>query len=56
MRPICFSDSVHEELYTTASWADVNVEVLTLHEQLAHLSKDAPVRSFVKPLAPDVFQ
>src|SRR5688500_12512067 len=51
-----FADAVDEELHATALGADVHVEVLALHEELAELPQDTPVRALVKTLAADVIQ
>ena len=56
MGPVLFADAVDEKLYPAATWAHIDVEVLAFHEQLADLTEDAPVRAFVKALAPDVLE
>src|SRR5688572_15464648 len=56
VRPEGFADSIDEELDPSAAGTEVDVEVLALDEQLAELAQDAPVRPFMKLLAPHVLQ
>src|SRR5215203_2581701 len=56
MGPKRFADAVDEKLYPAATRAHIDVEVLAFHEQLADLTQGAPVRTFVKALAPDVLE
>ena len=50
------ADTVDEEFDTAAARAYVDVEVLTVLEQLTHLAQDAPARAFVKSLGTHVLQ
>lgn len=56
VRPELFADTVDEELDAPALGTDVDVEVFPLHEQLAELTEDAPIRALVETLATDIVQ
>ena len=56
MRPVFFADAVDEELHASAPVADVHVEVLPFHKQLAELTQDAPICALMEPFASNVLQ
>ena len=56
LRPELLADSIDEELDAAAARAQIDVELLFVHEQLAQFAKHAPVRPLVKFPGPLVLE
>jgi dihydropteroate synthase len=56
LRPVLFSQAVHEELDSAAARAGVDIEALALDEQLSDLPKDSPVGALVKAFRAKVLE
>jgi hypothetical protein len=51
-----FPEAVDEEFDVSATIADIHVEALAFHEQLADLTKRAPIRSLMEPPGADMLK
>ena len=56
LRTQIFSDSVDEELYSSAFRTTVYIKFLFIHEQLSQIAQDAPSSTFMELLSADVCQ
>ena len=56
LRTQIFSDSVDEELYSSAFRTTVYIKFLFIHEQLSQIAQDAPSSTFMELFSADVCQ
>ena len=50
------ADAIHEEFNASASWADVDIEALLVHEQFAQFAQGSPPCAFVELLGSQILQ
>jgi hypothetical protein len=51
-----FADTVHEEFNSSASRTRVDIETIAFHKQLANLTQNSPIRSFVETSRSEVLE